>query len=224
VPLVIFSENESREEIISALKIGAQGVLYAGMNSELALQAFSFILNGGSYFPSALRPRRPYSQRHPASDCDLTPSCVNGESSAEDLIDADLTDLNLTGRQGAVLELLRRGNSNKVIARRLAMSEGTVKFHVRQIMRKFGVTNRTQVAAVCGAGDEVPFKRNLAGLPSDHINFVEKTFEAAGIEFTNGDQPSVRLKKTSAGSPDNQALGGQARNLGLSQFKTGSTP
>jgi regulatory LuxR family protein len=30
------------------------------------------------------------------------------------------------------------------------MSEGTVKFHVRQIMRKFGVTNRTQVAVVCG--------------------------------------------------------------------------
>jgi hypothetical protein len=35
------------------------------------------------------------------------------------------------------------------------MSEGTVKFHVRQIMRKFGVTNRTQVAVVCRAGGEV---------------------------------------------------------------------
>jgi DNA-binding NarL/FixJ family response regulator len=71
------------------------------------------------------------------------------------LKDADLTDRNLTARQGAVLKLLSRGNSNKVIARRLAMSEGTVKFHVRQIMRKFGVTNRTQVAVVCGAGGEV---------------------------------------------------------------------
>jgi DNA-binding NarL/FixJ family response regulator len=100
VPLVIFSESESREEIISALNVGAQGLLYAGMNSELALQAFSFILNGGSYFSSALRPRRPYPQRHPAIDCDP-------------------------------------------------------KFHVRQIMRKFGVTNRTQVAVVCGAGGEV---------------------------------------------------------------------
>src|SRR5215510_11521664 len=150
VPLVIFSESESREEIISALNVGAQGLLYAGMNSELALQAFSFILNGGSYFPSALRPRRPYPQRHPAIDCNRTPSCVNGGSSAEDLKDTDLTDRNLTARQGAVLELLSRGNSNKVIARQLAMSEGTVKFHVRQIMRKFGVTNRTQVAVVCG--------------------------------------------------------------------------
>ena len=147
VPLVIFSESESREEIISALNVGAQGLLYAGMNSELALQAFSFILNGGSYFPSALRPRRPYPQRHPAIDCNPTPSCVNGGSSAEDLKDADLGDRNLTARQGAVLELLIRGSSNKFIARQLAMSEGTVKFHVRQIMRKFGLTNRTQVAA-----------------------------------------------------------------------------
>jgi DNA-binding NarL/FixJ family response regulator len=171
---VIFSESESREEIISALNLGAQGVLYAGMNSELVLQAFSFILNGGSYFPSALPPRRHYRQRHPAIDCNLTPSCVNGESSAEDLKDADLTDRNLTARQGAVLELLSRGNSNKVIARQLAMSEGTVKFHVRQIMRKFGVTNRTQVAAVCGAGDEVPFKRNFSGLPFVRSNFVDR--------------------------------------------------
>jgi DNA-binding NarL/FixJ family response regulator len=175
VPLVIFSESESREEIISALNIGAQGLLYAGMNSELALQAFSFILDGGSYFPSALRPRRPLPQRHPVIDCNPTPrSCVNGGSSAEDLKDADLTDRNLTARQGAVLELLSRGNSNKVIARRLAMSEGTVKFHVRQIMRKFGVTNRTQVAVVCGACGEVPFKRKYSSLPSDYSNLVEK--------------------------------------------------
>ena len=77
--------------------------------------------------------------------------------------DADLTDRNLTARQEAVLELLSRGNSNKVIARRLAMSEGTVKFHVRQIMRKFGVTNRTQVAAVCAAGGDRGRARSPSG-------------------------------------------------------------
>ena len=78
VPLVIFSESERREEIIEAFNVGAQGFLYAGVDSELALQAFSLILNGGSYFPSTLRPRRPYTQRHPAIDCNPTRSCVNG--------------------------------------------------------------------------------------------------------------------------------------------------
>ena len=92
-------------------------------------------------------PRRPYPQRRPAIDCNPTPSCVNGGSSAEDLKDAELTNRNLTARQGAVLKLLSRGFRTR--------SLGTVKFHVRQIMCKFGVTNRTQVAVVCGAGGEV---------------------------------------------------------------------
>jgi DNA-binding NarL/FixJ family response regulator len=54
-----------------------------------------------------------------------------------------------------VLEHLRRGDSNKLIARELNIREGTVKVHVRQIMRKLGVANRTQVAIACAnsAGD-----------------------------------------------------------------------
>ena len=155
VPLVIFSERESREEIISALNVGAQGVLYAGTSAELLLQAFSFILNGGSYFPSAMRPKRTCAaQRHPVVDCNPTPSCGigGGNGGEEDLEDAGPRNRNLTARQNAVLKLLSRGDSNKAIARRLGMREGTVKVHVRQILRKFGLMNRTQVAVVCANG------------------------------------------------------------------------
>jgi two-component system nitrate/nitrite response regulator NarL len=45
-----------------------------------------------------------------------------------------------------VLEHIRLGESNKVIARRLGMTEGTVKVHIRQMMRKCRVSNRTQLA------------------------------------------------------------------------------
>jgi DNA-binding NarL/FixJ family response regulator len=170
VPLVIFSERESREEIISALNVGAQGILYAGTNAELALQAFSVILNGGSYFPSAMRPKRTdAAQRHPVVDYDPAPSCGigggnggGGNDGAEDLEDANSRNRNLTARQNAVLELVSRGDSNKAIARRLGIREGTVKVHVQQILRKFGVMNRTQVAAVCanGAGDRNPLSES----------------------------------------------------------------
>jgi DNA-binding NarL/FixJ family response regulator len=154
VPLVIFSERESREEIISALNVGAQGVVYAGTNADLAVQAFSLILNGGSYFPSAMRPKRASAaQRHPVVDCNSTASCAmgGGNGGEEDLEDAVPINRNLTVRQNAVLELLSRGDSNKVIARRLGLREGTVKVHVRQLLRKFGLMNRTQVA-VCANG------------------------------------------------------------------------
>jgi DNA-binding NarL/FixJ family response regulator len=51
-----------------------------------------------------------------------------------------------TERQHAVLACLCQGDPNKVIGRKLGMTETTVKVHVREIMRKLGVSNRTQVA------------------------------------------------------------------------------
>jgi DNA-binding CsgD family transcriptional regulator len=49
---------------------------------------------------------------------------------------------------GAVLRGLCRGEPNKIIARALNLPESTVKVHVREIMRKHAVSNRTQIAVV----------------------------------------------------------------------------
>ncbi|MGK9168548.1 LuxR C-terminal-related transcriptional regulator [Inquilinus limosus] len=57
----------------------------------------------------------------------------------------------LTPRELAVLDWLRQGKSNKQIARELNMSEATVKVHVRHIMRKMGLANRTQVALLAAS-------------------------------------------------------------------------
>jgi two-component system nitrate/nitrite response regulator NarL len=152
VPLVIVSDSECRGEIISAVKVGAQGFLYAGTNIALALQAFWFMLTDKSRDPSAMRLKwTSPEQTSRAVYCNPTPSCTRGggDGAVEDLEDSGSTNRNLTMRQKAVLELLSRGSPNKVIARRLGMSQGAVKFHVREIMRKFGVTNRAEVAAVC---------------------------------------------------------------------------
>jgi DNA-binding NarL/FixJ family response regulator len=147
VPLMILSDGESREEIVSKLDVGAQGFLYVGANAELALRALSFVVKGGSYFPSAMQ-----AKRHPATDCISAPSCVmNRDNGAAKNLGDSVRNRSLTARQKAVLELLSRGDTNKVIARRLGMREGTVKVHVRQIMRKFGVMNRTQIAVVCAS-------------------------------------------------------------------------
>jgi len=160
-PLVILSDNDSREEISSALSIGAQGFLYAGMNAQLALQALLFISKGGAYFPAAVQPRRRRAAHvKEAADRSSPPaqrSLGEGDSASDDAVRAGSINLNLTERQKSVLERLTRGDSNKAIARRLGIREGTVKVHVRQIMRKLGVGNRTQVAIACanGAGAEM---------------------------------------------------------------------
>jgi DNA-binding NarL/FixJ family response regulator len=79
VPLMIISDSESRKEILSAVRVGAQGSFYIGVNPELALQAFSFMLKGGSYFPSAMRPKQTDpAQMRPAIDCIPTPLLRHG--------------------------------------------------------------------------------------------------------------------------------------------------
>src|SRR3546814_16189982 len=58
------------------------------------------------------------------------------------------TGATLTNRQRDILRCLAEGQSNKDIARRLGTSEATVKVHVRSLLRRLGVENRT-TAALC---------------------------------------------------------------------------
>jgi DNA-binding NarL/FixJ family response regulator len=68
-----------------------------------------------------------------------------------------------SSKQCAILECLCQGDPNKVIGRKLDMPESTVKVHVREIMRKLGVCNRTQAAIAVSRirnGCEIHFDNN----------------------------------------------------------------
>ena len=74
---------------------------------------------------------------------------------------AVLGDLPLTGRESEILRLVASGSTNGDVARRLWVTEQTVKFHLRNVYRKLGVANRTQASRfahvnglVAGAGDD----------------------------------------------------------------------
>jgi two-component system nitrate/nitrite response regulator NarL len=54
----------------------------------------------------------------------------------------------LTPRETEILQLLAEGQSNKVIARNLGISDGTVKLHVKAILRKLGVHSRVEAAVL----------------------------------------------------------------------------
>jgi DNA-binding NarL/FixJ family response regulator len=51
-----------------------------------------------------------------------------------------------TSKEAAVVEALRKGKANKIIAYELNLCESTVKVHIRNIMKKLKATNRTEVA------------------------------------------------------------------------------
>jgi DNA-binding NarL/FixJ family response regulator len=154
-PLVIMSDREDAQDIATALSTAAQGFIESGITPALAYQALSFILNGGTYFPTSAvhqlgtRPEQadgPQNSPPHESGSKNNGHGQNGPRSAHSRDDLGCQSANLTVRQREVLARVRLGESNKVIARELGMTEGTVKVHIRQMMRKFHVFNRTQLA------------------------------------------------------------------------------
>jgi DNA-binding NarL/FixJ family response regulator len=78
---------------------------------------------------------------------------IRGDFPAPPRLSAAVAPRPLTRRQRQVLALISQGKSNRLIAASLAVSEETVKAHVKQIIRRLRVTNRTQAAlAAAGAG------------------------------------------------------------------------
>jgi two-component system nitrate/nitrite response regulator NarL len=59
---------------------------------------------------------------------------------------SDLTACKLSTREMEILDCLRDGAPNKVIARKLDITEATIKAHIKAILRKIGASNRTQAA------------------------------------------------------------------------------
>ena len=70
-----------------------------------------------------------------------------GQRVAAEAMNLESVDEPLTGREREVLEMLSRGLSNKLIARRLSISEHTVKFHVSAIYTKLGASSRTDAVS-----------------------------------------------------------------------------
>ena len=127
-PVVIVSDSEDTSCVVSALKCGARGYIPTSVTLNVALEAMRLIEAGGTFAPaSALLDARPPSELAPPR------SDINRK-------------VLFTARQLAVLVALRRGKANKQIAYELNMREGTVKVHVRHIMKKLRARNRTEVA------------------------------------------------------------------------------
>ena len=156
IPLVIISDRDDANDITAAFSAGAQGFINSEMPSALAFQTLSFILNGGSYFPPSAMHQLPARSEQPEPPVGRTENSEseskhngkegNGGASAHSRSNLACHSGTLTARQQEVLDHLRLGETNKLIARRLGMTEGTVKVHIRQMMRKCQMSNRTQLA------------------------------------------------------------------------------
>jgi DNA-binding NarL/FixJ family response regulator len=123
---ILLSNVEDPDQIIDALDRGARGYIPTSVSLEVAIEAMRLVMAGGVFVPAgSLKAAR-----------QLADSFVPSKQTGTGMF---------TARQAAVLEALRRGKANKIIAYELNMCEGTVKVHVRNIMKRLGARNRTEV-------------------------------------------------------------------------------
>ncbi|GAA2119065.1 response regulator transcription factor [Nocardioides bigeumensis] len=123
--LVLTSFSDS-ERIVAALDAGAVGYLLKDADPEDVLAGIRSVREGGSPI-------------HPRAARQL----LGARASAADL---SATSASLTAREAEVIELVRHGLANKQIARRLGISERTVKAHLTSAFAAIGVADRTQAA------------------------------------------------------------------------------
>ena len=127
--LIILSDTGEAAEVRMAMQLGARGYLPADLPFAQAAAAIRLVGDGGTYIPACVlaavsAPQRT-SQTHP--------------------MDGEGNPIQFSRRQREVLERLKQGKQNKIIAHELNMCESTVKVHIRLLMKKLKARNRTQV-------------------------------------------------------------------------------
>ena len=143
-PIAMLTTSSDERDLVESLRSGAQGYLLKDMEPDQLVVALRDIVAGKTVVAPDLAP--------------VLARVVQGESIAPV---QGSPFAKLTPRENEILVLLAEGQSNKVIARNLGISDGTVKLHVKSILRKLGVHSRVEAAVIAvehglraGRGDQ----------------------------------------------------------------------
>lgn len=139
-PVVVLADPEDIDHVSNSLRSGVRGYVPAASTLTVAIEAMRLVLLGGAFVPAA---------------------SLLAEGTREVKAADPRGELNtlLTERQNAVVNAIRQGKANKLIADDLKISENTVKVHLHNIMKRLRAKNRTEVAlmtsglAISGGGD-----------------------------------------------------------------------
>ncbi len=130
-PIAMLTTSGDERDLVEALRNGAKGYLLKDMEPDDVVAALREIIKGETVVAPNLT--------------QILAKVVKGEDPLEP-VPSPLD--NLTPREREILSLLAEGQSNKVIARNLGISDGTVKLHVKAILRKLNIHSRVEAAVI----------------------------------------------------------------------------
>jgi two-component system nitrate/nitrite response regulator NarL len=125
--VVILTVSDNADDLVAAIRSGADGYLLKDMEPEDLLTAIDETLNGRTVIGERLN--------------GLLARAIREEASAKQRDTATLTD-----REKEILRGLAQGLANKLIARSLKIAEATVKVHVKNLLKKLGFHSRLEAA------------------------------------------------------------------------------
>lgn len=138
---ILLSGPDNIGQMRAGLQLGFSAYVTAGVGLAPTIGVMQLIRQGMMIYPRDLM--KSYKDKPEGADLGLYQASSSW-----------LGDETLTPRQLDVLRLLARGLSNKAIATDLHISESTVKVHIRAIMERTGMLNRTQIVALFFGGSK----------------------------------------------------------------------
>ncbi|ENO88397.1 two-component system response regulator NarL [Thauera linaloolentis] len=125
--VVMITVSDQGEDVVAALRGGVDGYLLKDMEPEAMLEALVAVAAGRVVIPPQLN--------------HLLAAALRSEARPQSLDAAGLTE-----QEQRILEKIAAGLSNKMIGRELEIAEGTVKVHVKHILRKLDLRSRVEAA------------------------------------------------------------------------------
>lgn len=130
VPIILLSDREDSSHVAKALSYGVRGFIPTSLDVGVVAEVVQLVGAGGTFVPASAL-------------VDALSGYQDGTGGGRG---SAARAARLTPRECEVLNLLREGKPNKIIAAALDLKETTVKIHVRHIMKKLKATNRTEAA------------------------------------------------------------------------------
>jgi len=125
--IVMVTVSNAPEDLMQAIRAGADGYILKDNDPEEILEMIGEVMHGRTVISAEL--------------ASLLAGALREESAAEGRSQAHLTE-----REQAILKCLAAGLSNKLIARELDIAEGTVKVHIRNLLKKLKFRSRVEAA------------------------------------------------------------------------------
>lgn len=141
--IVVLAEEFDQDGMMSIMQAGGDGYCLSTVACEVLVKYLDLVMMGETVFPAAaLLSNLATSDRSYRADRSAPAEAVE----ALPAISIGAPIRTLSSREAEILHCLMQGAPNKIIARKLDVAEATVKVHIKAILRKIRVTNRTQAA------------------------------------------------------------------------------